>query len=154
MPAPSIDKICAPALPPAAAKEAVKDQLIAAARRATMHALRLISHASSIVTSMAVSREDLKRLPAPPKASPSMCVQLRLLDGQVITQMMVSLHIRPFMQKSMKTCLMASAASAAMPFVTCNLLLRLDFLCLAQAEMSHHLLAFRFFRGGLHCLDT
>ena len=85
-----------PILPPEVAKEAVKDQLVTAARRAVVHSIRLVYQASSIVTGFATTRERPKALPCPDRAtSPTMCVQLRLLDGQIITQMVVSFPCFP-----------------------------------------------------------
>ena len=74
---------------PAVTTEIVRGQLLAAAMRTVSQSLRLVSQASGVVARMAVSREHSTQLIAPPKPKPFISVQLRLLNGQIITQMMV-----------------------------------------------------------------
>ncbi|KAK9867773.1 hypothetical protein WJX84_005174 [Apatococcus fuscideae] len=75
---------------PAVTTEIVRGQLLAAAMRTVSQSLRLVSQASGVVARMAVSREHSTQLIAPPKPKPFISVQLRLLNGQIITQMMAS----------------------------------------------------------------
>ncbi len=90
-----------PSLPPEAAKQAMRDQLLAAAGRAMVHGIRLVTQASTIATRMTIIRGPPRpMLPAPDRASPCMFVQLRLLDGQVFTQMVVSLQLPQFSRQA------------------------------------------------------
>ena len=86
-----VDSDVVPADAPAAAKKILRCQLLAAARQTVAQGIQLLGQASQAVARMAASGDKaLPRLP-PPKACSSIVVQLRLLDGQVITQPMVSI---------------------------------------------------------------
>lgn len=80
-----------PAVAPAAAGEALRSQLFAAARQTIQRSVQLMGHASEAIARMTVAGrgEQAMRQIAPAKACQSIVVQLRLLDGQVITQPMV-----------------------------------------------------------------
>ncbi|KAK9835795.1 hypothetical protein WJX74_008220 [Apatococcus lobatus] len=87
-----IDTKDIPGVIPAAAREALRYQLLAAARQTVLQSVQLMGQASEAVARMAASagRNQAVRQTAPPKASSSIVVQLRLLNGQVITQPMAS----------------------------------------------------------------
>lgn len=85
---------------PAAAREALRCQLLAAARQTISQGIQLVGQASQAMARMAASSDKaVPRLPDP-KACSSVVVQLRLLDGQVITQPMVSIAAGTFIQHS------------------------------------------------------
>lgn len=74
---------------PAAAREALRRQVLAAARQTITHGIQLVGQASQAVARMAASGDKAVPCLPPPKACSSVLVQLRLLDGQIITQPMV-----------------------------------------------------------------
>ena len=76
---------------PAAVREALRCQLLTAARHTISQGIQLASQASQAVARMAASGDKAVPCLPPPKACSSVVVQLRLLDGQVITQPMVSI---------------------------------------------------------------